>query len=391
MAGGEAITSGIRNTFLPKFRQGSSAVWDQFDSFVPGGTEVPINNTQAVLSKLTEKVPDIPALSRVLSTPKVSEIAGAISEATGAPAPRQVSILGVDGNPISTVTIGGPVADSALPFSAIRQLRSAIGERLSNPSLVSDIPYADLKQLYGALSRDIEGAAKAAGPQAEKAWERANAYTRAGHARIENFLDPLVSKDAMPETVFNMATAGGKAGGTKIQAIMNSIGPDNRLIVSSNFLRKIALNMTGDDLDAIRFAKTYNELDPAAREALMGPRAIGAENARLLRQIAKLGGSLGEANRAMPPPTGINNMLAAILHTLGATAGTAVGAAFDYPTAGAFTGTAAVPAISNIASRQMVRPGTVQRSFTESAAPSAGIVPGITERAVVVTPKDRQE
>jgi len=391
VAGGEAITSGIRNTFLPSFRQGSSAVWNRFDSYVPGGTEVPINNTQAVLANLTEKVPDIPALSRVLSTPKVSEIAGAISEATGAPVPRQVSILGVDGNPISTITLGGPVANSALPFSAIRQLRSAIGERLSNPSLVSDIPYADLKQLYGALSRDMEGAARASGPEAERAWQRANAYTRAGHERIENFLDPLVAKDAMPETVFNMATAGGKAGGTKIQAIMNSIGPDNRLIVSSNFLRKIALNLTGDDLDAVRFAKAYNELDPAAREALMGQRAIGAENARLLRQIAKLGGSLGEANRSMPPPTGINNMLGAILHSVGATAGTAVGAAFDHPTAGAFTGTIATPILSGAASRQMVRPGTVRRSFTENAAPRAGIVPGITERALVVGPEDRAE
>lgn len=389
MAGGAAITSGIRNTFLPSFRQGSSAVWNRFDSYVPGGTEVPINNTQAVLANLTEKVPDIPALSRVLSTPKVSEIAGAISEATGTPAPRQVSILGVDGNPISTITLGGPVANSALPFSAIRQLRSAIGERLSNPSLVSDIPYADLKQLYGALSRDMEGAARAAGPEAERAWQRANAYTRAGHERIENFLDPLVAKDAMPETVFNMATAGGKAGATKIQAIMNSIGPDNRLIVSSNFLRKIALK--DKDLDALQFSQAYNSLDPATREALMGPRAIGAENARLLRQIAKLGGSLAEANRAMPPPTGINNMLGAILHTVGATAGTAVGAAFDHPLVGTTAGTMAIPAVTNLAARKMVSPANVRRSFTENAAPRAGIVPGITERALVVGPEDRAE
>ena len=123
----------------------------------------------------------------------------------------------------------------------------------------------------------------------------------------------------------------------------------------------------------------------------MGQRAIGAENARLLRQIAKLGGSLGEANRSMPPPTGINNMLGAILHSVGATAGTAVGAAFDHPTAGAFTGTIATPILSGAASRQMVRPGTVRRSFTENAAPRAGIVPGIAERALVVGPEDRAE
>lgn len=388
MAGGEAITSGIRNAFLPNFKKGSSEVWNRFDTFVPSGTEVSINNTQSVLAKLTEKVPDVPALSRILSTPKVSEIAGAISEATGSPPVKRISILGVDGSPISTINVGGPIADATLPFSAIKQLRSAIGERLSNPSLVSDIPYADLKQLYAALSRDMEVAAKASGPEAEKAWKRANAYTRAGHERIENFLDPLIAKDAMPETVFNMATSGGKAGGTKIQAIMNSIGPDNRLIVASNFLRKIALNLSGDNLDAVRFSKVYNELDPAAREALMGARAIGSENASLLKKIARLGGSLGEANRAAPPPTGINNMLGAILHAVGATAGTAVGSAFDYPLAGTVAGSVVTPIATGAAARKIVSPSTVERAFTESAAPRAGIIPGVTERAV--EPEDKK-
>jgi hypothetical protein len=346
---GAAITSGIKDVYMPSFRLASKLAWNNFDSFIPSNTPVPINNTQTALYELTQKVPSVPALSKVLANPKVSEIASAIDQAAA--------------------------TNSSLSFDALKQLRSSIGEQLDNPSLVSDIPYSDLKRLYGALSRDMEVVAKAQGKDATRAWREANDITNQGHQKIENFLDPLISKGATPETVFNLAISGGKDGGTRIQKVMESIGPDNRLIVASNFLRKMSLNLNGDDLDALRFAKMYNQLDPAARKALLGADAIGAENSRQLQQIAKLGSSLAEAGRRAPPPTGINNMLGAILYGLGATTGTAIGQMFESPLLGTIAGTAITPVGTGIVSNRIVAPSSVRRAFTENAAPRAGMIP----------------
>jgi hypothetical protein len=370
ISGGEAIVSGIRNLFLPSFKSGSEKVWNYFDSLVPRNTEVAIGNTQNILEKLTNKVNDIPELSKVLSTPKVSEMAGAIQSATKAEPLKQVSILGVDGKPLTTINIGGPVEGATLPFSALKQLRSAIGERLSNPSLVSDIPYSDLKQLYAGLSRDMENAAKAAGPEAEKAWKRANAYTKAGHERIENFLDPLMKKELFPENVFNMAISGGKEGGTKLNQIMKSIGPENRLIVASNLLRKISLSGVGNtEIDAIKFSKYYNQIDPSTRNILFGASTMGSDNARTLANIAKVGSSLAAAGGTTPPLTGFNTVLAGVLSSVGAGVGTALGSMIEKPYVGAMIGAAATPAMTNVMSRRIVSPSGVKKAFTESAYP----------------------
>src|SRR3990167_2580758 len=49
-----------------------------------------------------------------------------------------------------------------LPYEALRVIRSQIGTRLDD-AMVRDIPQGELKLIYGALSKDMEAAARAAG------------------------------------------------------------------------------------------------------------------------------------------------------------------------------------------------------------------------------------
>lgn len=207
---GRTVRLGIEGPggFVPRFQAKAEVLFNRLDEFIPATKPVTPTQTKTVLSELALPVPAQPELSAVLSQPAIRKFAQAFE--------------GVED----------------IPYAVLKQFRSAVGRKLSSGDLISDIPRADLKQLYGAITRDMEAAAKATGPLAEKAFMRANAFYKAGIARIDDVLEPLI-KNKVPEQIFDAIERAGRQGPTKIRAIRRSLTEEQWRAVIGPIIKRI--------------------------------------------------------------------------------------------------------------------------------------------------------
>ena len=250
-----------------------------------------------------------------------------------------------------------------LPFQALQRVRSLVGEQLSNPGIVSDVPTAQLKQLYGAISDDIRAAANAAGPDAARAFSRANAFYRAGQQRIQNTLEPLV-KNKTPERVFQSLMSGAKTGPTQIRTLYRSLTPAQEDIVTGSIIRKLGTanpgqqGAEGADFSFSTFLTRWNQIDGKARDAIFN-RGRNVTMGQDISALARYAERVKESSRAFANPSG----------TAGATAGNianaaAVGGVLATPLLGTPAlfiplGLGAVAGSSNVAARMMTSPRVV--------------------------------
>jgi len=241
-AAGLEIKKGIQGKggFLDRFRETSSVLWNKSDSMIDPATPVTLDNTKAILGQLVrgDKVGEI------LDNPKLVQLSQVLDS----------------GEPID--------------YSTLKSLRSSIGQKIGNNELISDIPRAELKRVYGALSEDIKTAAAQNGDEALKAFERANKFTRSGHERIDNYIERIVSKTD-PDKVFDALTKGGE--GTKtINALKRSLKDDEWEVVASNVIRKMGRSTSGnqtaegDAFSVDKFVTDWDKLGKAKNALFSG-------------------------------------------------------------------------------------------------------------------------
>jgi hypothetical protein len=165
---GQALKSGAKS-FVNKFEEKSSKLYNQLDSEIGFNSFVTAPRSIAVLEEITKNANKYPEIDKFLKKPIFSKI---------------LRDLEVDGSL------------NALPYEALKDLRSTIGKSIGSFSgVMSDLDQGQLKKLYGALSQDLELAARSAGPKALNAYTRANNYYRAGQSRVENALKNVLKAD----------------------------------------------------------------------------------------------------------------------------------------------------------------------------------------------------
>ena len=252
---GRAIEEGItgQGGFVSRFKEQASKLYDELDQHMPGETPVKLNATQAFLAKSTTPTKGAEATSAMLANPKLGQIGQALGE----------DIAGSGG---------------ALPYQAAKALRTRVGEMIANAGIVSDVPRAELKQLYGALSQDIRAQAST-NPKALAAANRAENYYRAGLDRIEK-VESVVNRAGGAEKVFQAATSGTREGATTLRAVMQSLKPEESKILTSTVVRRLgranpgAQNDVGDAFSTETFLTNWNGLSKEAKSTLfdrMGP------------------------------------------------------------------------------------------------------------------------
>lgn len=192
---GRTLQSGAAQ-WLSDFKTTTGNLWNQFYQMVPGTTPVRVSNYDAALNNVLGDFSGAPATGRVLQAPT----ARALSEA-----------LGVDLPPSGNLT-----------WDALKNIRTAVGEKLESPSILADTSQAALKQIYAALTRDMEAGAGSVSPQALTAFHRANAVTDAGHDLLENYIAPVISA-ASPEAATQYAMAEARRGGSRLGALTFNI------------------------------------------------------------------------------------------------------------------------------------------------------------------------
>lgn len=330
---GEAITKGVQG-FKDGFKVVQTRLYNTLDQYIPPDSPINVGKTQAKLAELNADIPGAPNLSQWFKNSKIKGIDAAL-EADLAQAAK-----------------GG-----ALPYEAIKKLRTLVGNEIADNSLLSDVPRSKWTALYGALSEDLGTAAKAAGPKAEQSWQWANKYTSSQLDRLEQ-LSGIVGKDA-PEKVFSAAMSGTAEGNTVLKRVVDAIPKENRKELASAVLRRMGRatagnqNDLGDVFSTETFLTNLNKLSVDSRKTLFGRLGVPDTENKLL-QLAGVASNVRDGSKVFANPSGTQPALSAQLAG-GAIAGSVLSGNF-----GLAAGAAGTMGGANLLARRMNNPDFVK-------------------------------
>lgn len=278
---GRAIERGIVGVdgFSARFRRSANALYSEVDRFLPPGTGIDVSRTKAALDSLASPTPGAVRTSQALSSSRIASIRDALDADLSASA---------RGGPFAGV---GAPARATLPYSAIKNLRTRLGDLIADSTFATDVPTKQLRQVYAALTEDLDAAARATGnPQAVQAASRANAFYRAGMGRME-VLERVIERNGGPERVFAAATSGTREGATTLRAVLQSLPEDGQKQVAAAVIRRMgranpsAQDDLGEAFSSERFLTMWNSMAPEAKSALFG--RLGPSYVRDLETIAR--------------------------------------------------------------------------------------------------------
>jgi len=354
---GQRIQKGIKEVFEPMVRAREANLYNKLDKYIPGTNPVSPQNTYNALKQMIKPIEGATELSQsqLLSSPELQALTAALEKDM---APMQ----------------------GRVPFSALKGLRTKIGEKLGSVSLGANVTQGQYKRIYAALSDDLRNAAEENGPQAIASLKRANQFSRTMHERFDK-LQAFIDKNE-PEKVFNAAFQGAEAGPSRVYALMRSIPKEDQKAVVSAFVSKMGRALPGsqdaggDIFSTERFLTNWNKLSPGAKQELFG--RFGSKFGSDMNKIAKTAELIREGSRVLANPSG--------------TAGAVVGPATYASVAGSIaagkygfaTGILSVGLLSNIGSRLFTNPTYVNwLAKNIDAAPNA--VPGAIANLIALS------
>lgn len=190
-----------------------SAIWDPVASSIPGDTLTPLNSFTDTVQRIATSGGELRPLLDLTSNALPRRLWDQIS--------RSQAVNAVD----ETV----PVLGQNAQWENVNQLRSSIGDMLSQPALRQGMGEQQLKALYASLKNDMRAAAEGQGPEALSAFENANTQQEALHAFQEQHLSKLVSanregrESIAPEAAARQLLSEGKSGGSSLQALRTEV------------------------------------------------------------------------------------------------------------------------------------------------------------------------
>ena len=293
---GEAIVNGIKGPggFVERGKDIASRLYDRVDNYIPADQPVALTNAQSTLQKLTRPNPDAPQTTGLLVNNRLASIDKAL------------------GDDLQAAAANGA---NGLPYQVVKDLRSRVGNMLVGNELLSDIPKAEIKQVYAALSRDLEDAAKAAGPEATRAAQQASNFYKWFSNRSEQ-LEKVINKNGGPEKVYSAIEATTRDGDTTLRTVMNSLPRDAQKELAAAFVRRMgravnsAQNDTGDVFSTQTFLSNWNKASPEAKQLIFsrfGPNYAGA-----MDKIAKVASNLRDGSQVFANPSGTSGAAAQI-------------------------------------------------------------------------------
>jgi hypothetical protein len=285
---GQAVVDGISGPggYIERGKDIASRLYDRVDQYIPQNQQVGVNNTQKTLNQLVRPNPNAPQTSGLLANSRLSQIDKALT---------------------NDLALAQAKGSSGLPYEVVKDLRSRVGRLLVGNELISDIPKAELKRVYGALSQDLDEAARIAGPQAERATKQANNFYKALSARAEQ-LETVINKNGGPEKVFRAIESTTRDGDTTIRTVMNSLPREGQKELAAAFVRRLGRsvssqqNDSGSQFSAQTFLTNWDKISPEAKRALFnrfGPGFTDDMNA-----VAKVASNLREGSQVFANPSG---------------------------------------------------------------------------------------
>ncbi len=263
--------------FIEKFRGTQKALYDNLDNFVPTDRPVKVDNSLRVLKELTKPVRGAEETTKRLVNKRIADIAEGLE---------------LDAK------------DGTIPYEALKSLRTRIGDELDN-GLVNDVPAAQWKRIYGAMSEDMKSAADT--PKALAAWRRADRFTKAGLERLES-IQTVMRRKGGPEKIFQAATSGTKEGASTLRAVMQSVDDTGKRMISATVLRRLGLAKAGvqgdlgDRFSTETFLTNWNLLSGEAKRTLFN--RYGKTFRHDMDRVASFASNLREGSAVFRNPSG---------------------------------------------------------------------------------------
>lgn len=269
---GEKIKAGSAD-FVKQFKQKSTALYNDLDRYIRPNDLVVAPSTSDALETILQYSDEHPEISKMVNLQKYQPFLKGF---------RQDGI------------------DTAIPYELIKDLRTTFGESLStNSGPLGDLSQAKIKQIYGALTDDMEQAAISSGPEAHRAWRRANQYYKAGRNFIDETLAKVLNVDtetAAYNKLHNMLIEGNARQSTKdILTIKRRLPEDAFNDFRATVVNRMGLAKKGgqDDLGEVfspqTFLTNYNKMADTSRKIVFG------KTAPELNKLAKTINSFKEA------------------------------------------------------------------------------------------------
>lgn len=362
---GRQIEKGIigKGGFISQFRDKQKQLYNFIDKFIPATTEVPVTNTQAALNKLAAPIANAEGFSQPLINPFFGELRDGLMNDLKQRQPQMTEQL---------MTQNAP---KTLPYAALKQMRTKVGDMLSSTDIRTDTPRAELKQIYAALSEDMKGAAVlSSNPKAAtQAFQRANNYSTAGYTRIDNILQSVVNS-GNPEDIFQAAISGTRDGATTLRAVMQSIPQDARNALTATIVKKMGTalpnqqNNIGDIFSTNTFLTNWDKLSSEAKMTIFGRQ--GPEFKNSMDAIAKVASNIREGSKVFSNPSGTAPSTA-LLGEAGTVGGGIMLGIMGHPIAGgvAIGGVALTSGTANLSAKLMTNPRFVNWLAKQTRTP----------------------
>lgn len=293
-AAGEAAQRGA-DAFVSNFQNKSTKLFNAVDDKIGFKTNVQAPNALNTVKELTKYASQYPEISSFLNRPKFQSLMNSLQ--------KETQLLNEKGKPFQIL--------NTVPYELLKDLRSNIGRsigKMNGP--MSDLPEAELKRLYSSLTDDMRLAAEAAGPDAVKAFERANKFYRAGQARIDNVIKDVAN--AKTETsaynkIVGMTLDNSPRGSVKaLTQLKKSLPKEEWSTVSSTILKKLGDTSAGragaegtTAFSASSFLTNWNKMSNPAKTVLTSgnvPQSVRRELNDLATTVARFKGAGGERN-----------------------------------------------------------------------------------------------
>lgn len=196
------------------------------------------------------------------------------------------------------------VNNGSVPYTAIKRLRTEVGDLLGDPELIGSHRRELLSSFYKSLTDDMRAAAGEAG--ALKEFERANAYHKARIERVEDFYDALYKKTT-PEEVWSAVIGDNPRSPSRLAAIRKGLKPEEW-----DFLKKTVVTRMGKpvasaaregaiDFSANTFLTNYERMKgTGALDQIFGKGQYRKD----LDQVAKYASDLRGSAEVLSNPSG---------------------------------------------------------------------------------------
>jgi len=280
---GKAIQKGFSEVFVPRARQTQKALYDRFYKYMPENTYINSDQTIEKLYEFSNRLSNAsPELQQSISNTQLTKILGGLEETKRLDSEGQI------------------------PFNVLRDLRSWVGEKIATVDLAPDVPKAQWKALYGAISKDLENAVLDEGPATQAAFKKANTYTKKFHETMDSIQSVILDKN--PEDAYQAVISGARNGPTKLREVFNAIPKDAQKAVSAAYISRMGKAVaglqdeTGDVFSTSKFLQNYAKLDNASKDILFG--RFGSQFKKDIDTIAQVSNKIRESASILANPSG---------------------------------------------------------------------------------------